>query len=399
MLDAAEALKIVVVEDDYFQRTYAVSLLRKLGHIALEAEDGATALEVLRESGAKIVICDLDMPGMDGHTLVRHVRDEWRGEDESYVHILMVTASSQTADREIALEAGVDDFMLKPLELPILSARIASVARMIRHERLLEQRKRGLEEANTRILRDLEAASRAQRRLLPDVGRDIGGLRFHSEFVPSQILSGDMFGFFELPNGMVAFYAIDVAGHGVRASLKSVALGHLLTAAYFNSYAFAEDGSPDPARLVERLNERFFEDGHEEYFTMFCGIFDGATGRVSVCNAGYQPPWIARVRDGVSLLDLGGFPVALLGSATFETEHLTLDPGDLLVLCSDGATEADDLAGQAFGEPRVQQVVETCKDRPKMIPAHLLDVLDRWRDGRALDDDLTILICERTQPT
>ncbi len=388
-------LKVVVADDDALQRTYTSAVLRKLGYAPIEAPDGARALELIREGAAQILVCDLEMPGLNGHELARELRRD-PGAHDGYVHILMLTGQDERHERERALEAGVDDFMAKPLDTASFKARMRSAGRLLRRDRELAARNRFLAEAKDRIEADLRAAADAQRRLLPPAHATVGGYAFHSAFMPSNILSGDMFGYFALGGGLVGLYAVDVAGHGVHASLMSVALGHLLTEDFFCGHVFDAEGRPDPAALVALLDRRFYRDDGTEYFTMFCGVLDEATGAFHYCQAGYPSPCIMTTEGACRSVGRGGFPVALLPAPTFETGQTTLRQGEFLVLCSDGATEAETPAGLAFGDDGLARVFKGTADDPAAIPQNLVAELTRWRAGRPLDDDLTVLVCERT---
>jgi phosphoserine phosphatase RsbU/P len=389
----ASPVKVVVADDDALQRAYISAILKKLGYEAHEAADGRDALRMMHDLSAKVLVCDLDMPGMNGHELARKIRQT---DDDHYIHILMVTGQNQRHERERALEAGVDDFMAKPLDTASLTARIRSAGRLLRHEQLLTERSRVLAEAKERIEDDLRTAADAQRRLLPPAHQQVKGCRFHSAFTPSNILSGDMYGYFQVSDNHTGFYAIDVAGHGVHASLMSVAVGHLLTAEHFGERAFDDSGRPNPAALAGSLNRRFYRDDGTEYFTMFCGLIEHDTDTLHYCQAGYPSPYLLS-RDGTARkIGNGGFPVGLLSGVSFES-HSTHFPKDAcLALCSDGAMEAENRDGLPFDEERVEAALTASAARPEASPDRIVDALDHWREGRTLDDDLTVLVCERT---
>lgn len=385
-------LKVVVADDDALQRAHASAMLRKLGYDPYECDNGVSALEMVRNLDARILLCDLDMPGLDGNELAQKIRE---GGSEHYVHIIMVTSQSQRAERERALEAGVDDFIPKPLDKASLTARIRSADRLLRHEMLLAERNRVLAEAKEQIEADIRAAASAQRRMLPAAEAHIGGCNFYSAFMPSNILSGDMFAYYDLGPRHLGFYAIDVAGHGVHASLLSVALGHLLTSEYFGQWGFDAEGTPDPAALVRALNARFYRDDSTEYFTMFCGIIEKDSDRMHFCQAGYPSPLIVARDRSCRVIGDGGFPVALLEDVDFDNHCTTLRDGEALAVFSDGATEAENLAGTPFDEDRVLAVLTQSAKQPEAIPGRIVEALTKWRDGRTLADDLTILVCER----
>ena len=385
-------MNVVVVDDDAIQRTFVSSVLESLGYLAIEAADGERALQLLDQSGAQIVVCDLNMPGIDGHELTRRIRAK---AGDRYVHILMVTAHDQTSSRRNALEAGVDDFMAKPLDPSILKARMRAASRMVRHEEVLAERNRVLEDARERIEKDLRDAGDAQRCLLPPAHAETCNYQFHSAFVPSSFVSGDMFGFFDISDRFTGVYAMDVSGHGVHAALMSVAIGHLLTADYFRHHAIASDGEPDPASLAAALDARFLREDSSDYFTLFCGVIEPATGELHYCLAGYSLPLIAARNGHIRQVGDGGYPVALLPCAEFHTHKTTLGFDETLILYSDGAIEAENVDCEPFGQHRFEHTISGAARDPSAIPDAVVAALADWRAGSALDDDLTILACKR----
>lgn len=392
--------KVVIADDDATQRIFASAVVSRIGFTPVLARDGIEALEMIERSGASILVCDLDMPGLDGHEVTRRIRAADLGR---YIHVVMLTAAGQAEQRRLALEAGVDDFMTKPLDAAMLTVRIRAAARLVDHEQALSDRNRALQLAKRRIEHDLNTAAEAQRRLLPNQARDIRGCRFGSAFQPSAYVSGDMFGYYPLSGDRLGFYAVDVAGHGIHAALLSVAIGHLVTAQYFADKVGAgtgtDRGAPDPAAMARALNDRFFRDDGTDYFTMFCGVLDQRDGRLFFCQAGYPSPILAR-RDATTLVvGDGGFPVGLLKTADFHNGVIDLAPGETLILCSDGAAEAESPDGAPFGEDRLRGLIAAhARKDVQALPGAIVAALADWRGGRPLEDDLTVLALERSPP-
>ncbi len=386
-------LKIIVAEDSELQRLYLCSLINGLGYQAVEAEDGHMALELAIETGAQIVISDLQMPNLDGIGLTRKLRELDLG---YYIHVIMVTGTDEVENRVEALRVGADDFIEKGSSTEMLKARIRTAARLINHAAELAERTRVLKEANERIEEDLRAAATAQRQLLPSLQDDIMGFEVASAFVPSAIVSGDMFGCFALNEEKMGFYAVDVSGHGVHASLLSVAIGHLVTPDYFRTHAFDACGLPDPAAMVTALNNRFSLSESDDYFTMFCGVIDKTSGRVDFCQAGYPSAfYIDQVGSAVTVGE-GGFPVGMIPAATYENSVLQFETGAALVICSDAAAEAENLSCEPFGNTRVRNVAQFFPSiRANKIPDEMVRALNKWRDGVPLEDDLTVVALER----
>lgn len=389
-------LKIVVAEDSELQRLYLCSLINGMGFQAIEAEDGQIALDLVRETGAEILISDIEMPHMDGITLTRAVRAL---EMDQYVHVILLTGADESDVRDAALLAGADDFITKGSSTSMLQARLRTATRLIAHAAELAERTRVLKESNEHIQEDLRAAAAAQRQLLPNIQEDIMGISVASAFVPSAIVSGDMFGCYELGGGKLGFYAVDVSGHGVHASLLSVAIGHLITPDYFQNQAFAPDGTPDPAALVDVLNTRFSMSDNDDYFTMFCGILDTATGTLDYCQAGYPSPFCVTQSGAAEPVGEGGFPVGLIASATYENNSHHVGFGSALVICSDAACEAENTMHELFGTDRLRDIAaSTSTDTATAIPKKIVSALYDWRNGLPLKDDLTVVALKRKNP-
>lgn len=388
-------LKVVVAEDNLVQRKYLVRLVERLGYEAIPAVDGLAALELLKTTAAQILISDYRMPNLDGIALTREIRDLDLGR---YIHVIMITGNGEDDLRVEALEAGVDDFVTKGANMAMLKARMRTASRLIRHETELADQNQILRDAHERIQTDLTAAAAAQRNLLPEFHDTLLGFRISSVFVPSSYVSGDMFGCFPLDKQTLGFYTVDVSGHGVHASLLSVAIGHLITPEFFKSKVLKNCDTPDPAALVDDLNKRFCKSSEDEYFSMFCGVVDRDTGRMVYCQAAYPSPFYVDNIGDVQLVGDGGFPVGMFNEAEFENNTLTVKSGGFLVVCSDAATEAEDIAGRPFGNDRLKDLVATsAKVGTEELPNTIVGALSKWRNNALLEDDLTVVTLERTE--
>ncbi|SOH94839.1 sigma-B regulation protein RsbU (phosphoserine phosphatase) [Monaibacterium marinum] len=387
-------LKIIVAEDNPVQRKYLALVIEKLGFEVLQASDGLSALKLVQETGTQIVISDYQMPGMDGIELTQRIRDL---NLDYYVYIIMNTGSEVDGVRSQALDAGVDDFLTKGRSPVLLQARLRAATRLIHHASELAERTRILKESNERIEADLRAAATAQRQLLPNIHETILGFRVASAFAPSSFVSGDMFGCIPLSPTKLGFYAVDVSGHGVHASLLSVAIGHLITPEFFQTKVLADPDKPDPAALVDDLNQRFCAFDSDEYFTMFCGVIDTTSGEFYFCQAGYPSPYYVEASGKAHEVGDGGFPVGMLSVASYENNVMTFEPGASLVVLSDAASEAENAAEVAFGTDRLRDLAATIADiGAEALPDKIINALAQWRGGRPLEDDLTIVALERT---
>lgn len=390
-----QPLDVIVAEDNLIQRTFLARVIESLGYRPFTAEDGRAALDLVTETGAQILITDYHMPGLDGIELTRRIRQL---DLDHYVHIILVTGSAnENGVRLEALDAGADDFLGKGRETAGLQARLRVASRLIRHARELAEQHRILKEANDHIHADLVAAANAQHQLLPHLQQDILGVRIASAFVPSAVVSGDMFGCFPLDEDRVGFYAVDVSGHGIHASLLSVAIGHLITPEYFsNAVLHDDDRPPDPAALVHELNQRFSGSENDDYFTMFCGVLNCETGRLDYCQAAYPSPFHMAPDGRIDEVGDGGFPVGMFPDLAYENNTLTFERGGTMVICSDAAHEAENPQHTAFGSERIRETL--CPVGPTdtdAVPAAIVAALENWRGGTPLEDDLTVVALTR----
>ncbi|MGJ8597553.1 PP2C family protein-serine/threonine phosphatase [Sulfitobacter sp.] len=386
-------MKIIVAEDNLVQRVYLSQLIDTLGYEAIPVEDGLEALDLVRDTQVQIVISDYQMPNLDGIQLTREIRKLCL---DHYVYVIMITGSEQDDVRNEALEAGVDDFLNKMRSPVMLKARIRAATRMINHAEELAERNRIVKESNEHIQKDLQAAAEAQRQLLPDIREEMQGFTITSAFVPSSFVSGDMFGCFPLDENTLGFYAVDVSGHGVHASLLSVAIGYLITPEFFRTTVMKDRHSFDPAALVTTLNDRFSTADNDEYFTMFCGVIDTSTGRLEYCQAAYPPPYYVDQSGTAQTVGDGGFPVGMLPDLAYENNSMTIAPGGSLVVYSDAATEAENIGNMPFGQNRLRDIVTSIAEvGAQNMPDIIVKALMQWRGGNTLEDDLTVVALER----
>jgi len=390
------ALKVIVAEDNRFQRAVLSRMVENLGCDVIQAEDGQDAMDRLCETQAQIILSDYQMPKLNGIELTRLVRGL---PSDRHVHIIMITAQEDEGIRAEALKSGVDDFLPKNLNPLMLQTRILSASKMLQHAEALAESNRKLRETHELLEQDLQSAADAQRQLLPDLQDSILGFHVFTKFVPSSFVSGDMFGCFPLSDHALGFYAVDVSGHGVHASLSSVAIGHLITPEFFVTKVLANPDRPDPAALVSDLNDRFNRMANDDYFTMFCAVIDSRSGSLAYCQAAYPSPLYVTPGGDVEFVGDGGFPVGMLPQVDYDNRTMEFQRGGSLVICSDAVPEAENEAGVPFGTGRLQGIVAKA---PQLGVAELPDAivreLDGWRAGRALEDDLTIVALERTGP-
>ena len=235
-----------------------------------------------------------------------------------------------------------------------------------------------------RIEEELRMASEIQHALLPTT-------RMHGSFydacgtsIACRAIGGDFFEYIALPDGRFAFALGDVSGKGPPAALLTAMLQGI-----FSTQSFAP---VEPAEMMARVNRALLARGIESRFaTIFFGILT-PDGGFTYCNAGQNPPLLC-TGAGVSRLEVGGTVVGLFADARYEQEHLQLAGGDLLVMFSDGVTEAMNPADEEYGEARVEAVVSEHRAEPtEVVLQLLLESVRQFAHGAPQNDDVTALV-------
>jgi serine phosphatase RsbU (regulator of sigma subunit) len=235
-----------------------------------------------------------------------------------------------------------------------------------------------------RIERDLLVAAQIQQALLPTGSFETSFVDLAASSVPCRTVGGDFFDYLELGSRGFGFGLGDVAGKGAPAAL--------LAAAVQSNFIAQAPVSTDPADTLTRVNNALLRRAIEARFaTMFHGVVDQG-GRLSYSNGGQEPPLVLK-RDAISWLEAGGPVLGLLPGATYEFDSITLEPGDLVVICSDGVTEARNAAGDEFGRERLIEAMSGCHaGKPGAVLERLFEAVRVFSQGTPQGDDITGLV-------
>ena len=232
---------------------------------------------------------------------------------------------------------------------------------------------------------EMRIAAEIQQALLPRAGHSGTFFRTAASSLPCRSIGGDFYDYVDLPNGAFGFALGDVAGKGPPAALLSAMMQGI-----FAAQAAASD---TPSQTIKRVNQALYKRGIESRFvTLMYGTLE-PDGRLTYCNAGHNPPLVVGSGGGVRRLEVGGPIVGLFEAASFEEETVRLSPGDVLLVFSDGVSEALSADGEEYGENRI---VETAQRLPGVTPGDLLQALfadvRTFTKGAAQSDDITALV-------
>jgi len=240
------------------------------------------------------------------------------------------------------------------------------------------QEKRKLEE-------ELAIAREIQQALLPQPHKETGFVRACSQNLPCREVGGDYFDYFDLEDGRIGFALGDVAGKGMPAALLTSMLQGIFSAQTLLNL-------PLPS-IISNVNKSLVRRGTGNRFvTFFFGILD-VDGTCTYTNAGHNPPYVLR-RDGtMTELTEGGMVLGLFGSAQYESRTVALEPGDQIVLFTDGVVEARNTAGDEFGEERLRALLrESAGMTSEKIVERIHDAVMGFADKTPQHDDITMMV-------
>jgi phosphoserine phosphatase RsbU/P len=393
MLDHAvsvtDADRGLLLETDA-NETLKVRLARRSGGLRLPPESltpSQTAIQLALRRQSAVITEDLAQADMDLQAAQSIVAQRLRA-----VVVIPLYALSRANTDQSMINIKRGDFLgvlyldsrrpaaFSKLDRQILDALAADAASILDNARLVErERERQRLEQEIGIARDIQQA------LLPKNFRDYPHLAVSGINFPCLAVGGDYFDVFSLGDNRTAFLLADVSGKGLGAALCTNLLQGALSGMTLGT---------DPARVFNHVN-RFLCDHAEigRYATMFFGIIDDQ-GHLEYINAGHPSPFL--IRNGVAedVFTEGSYPVGLVPEAEYTTVCLKLEPGDTLVLFSDGVTEAMDPAEQLFGVPRLKEVLMGAAAQTPLdeLQRKVLDAVENFARGASQADDLTLLL-------
>jgi sigma-B regulation protein RsbU (phosphoserine phosphatase) len=245
----------------------------------------------------------------------------------------------------------------------------------------------------SRLQSDLETAREIQRQLLPSGAKEVPGLDVATAYVPARELGGDFYDLLPYGLGRLAIANGDVSGKGTAAALYgSLAIGILRE--------LVQDREASPAEMLTLLNQRLLAARLDARFiAMQFGVYDAALRELTIANAGGTLPLL--IRDGqVNEVNVTGMPLGLLPDAEFEEERLSLKPGDIVVLASDGIQEAMNKEQEEFGTDRLKSILATVApaDPGYTVAQRIVKATDEHTGpGRPPHDDRTLVVLRVTE--
>ncbi|WP_162046292.1 PP2C family protein-serine/threonine phosphatase [Vibrio taketomensis] len=390
--------EILLVDDSRTILVFMSSVLKSKGFKVYTALSGEEALQVLSERDSiQFVLSDWLMPGMSGIELCQTLKAREFGR---YIFFVLLSSKNDQDSIVTGIDAGADDFVDKKTSVEELEARIHAGFRTLALHNEVVQKNIELDAAYETIKRDLESAGDLIQQILPKQ-KHFPFLELSYISIPSAQIGGDMLGYMQLDNDHVAFYLIDVAGHGVSSALMSFSVQQSLSLLSGEASIVLRhtDEGPQvvpPEGVIDRLNQIYASASTNAlYFTMIYAVLNIKTGLLSYCCAGHPPlVWHRENKTQTELVGHDNFVVGAFDGVEYQADSIQLEAGDRVWFYSDGITEADNGDDQ-FSEDGLRSTIATLNKYPtQQQTSMLVKSVQDWRNTENFDDDVSLLVAE-----
>ena len=380
-----DGFKILVVDDEPDLEPLVLQRMRR--HIRsgkysfVFAHNGLEALDLLQaQEDIDMVVSDINMPQMDGLTLLEQIPKV-----DPNIRSIIISAYGDMKNIRTAMNRGAFDFVTKPLDFEDLQI---TIDRTLMH--LTEWRDAlSSRDKLVALQNELDIAQKMQQSILPTQFPRGADYEVYGNMDPARNVGGDFYDVIRLDNDCLGLAIADVSDKGVPAALFMMSSRTLLKGSAI--------GTPDPGDVLDEVNTLLCEDNEAEMFvTLFYGVYDPETGKLTYSNGGHNTPVVLHPDGSSELLPLtGGIALGVMPGMPYGTDEIVLQPGDALVLYTDGVSEAMNEVGEEFGMDRLAEVLSRTKTRdPKELNEEIFAGVREFVGDTPQSDDITCLtIC------
>ncbi|MEH6549839.1 MAG: SpoIIE family protein phosphatase [Pseudomonadales bacterium] len=376
---------ILAVDDTPENLDVVKGILAEEYHIKV-AVHGKVALKIAQSQLPDLILLDIMMPEIDGYEVCRQLKANPATRD---IPVIFLTAKGETADEAEGFNLGAADYILKPVNPPLLKARVKTHLALKQNMDDLQAAYTVINKQKERMQQELNVGRDIQMSMVPDT---FPAFPEHDEFdihailKPAREIGGDFYDYFFIERDKLCVCVGDVSGKGVPAALFMA-----VTKTMIKSTA-VEDHSP--ASIMTRVNDEISRDNPSCMFiTLFFGILNVRSGEFRYTNAGHPYPYIKRA-DGVfdTLKQIHGPVVGAVDGLAYGEDSVYLAKDDQLLIFTDGVTEAMDVADQLYGEQRVIDCFQSAQTTElDVLVSGTLDSVETFAGEAEQADDITIL--------
>jgi sigma-B regulation protein RsbU (phosphoserine phosphatase) len=318
--------QILIVDDDAASRKLLARMLSSAGYSCRETDNATDALSLIHRERPDVLLLDFKMPGIDGAEAVRRLRAD-PSPAIAQLPVIMLTGYGES--EVTCLNAGADDFVIKPINADVLRARIETQLRLHSLRVQLQHQNEELEAWRHNLERDLAAARLTQQSLIPHKTPSLPGWEIAACYRPLIEVGGDIYGWLPIKHNRWLFWIADATGHGAAAALMTT-LAKLL-------FHHGHEEHEQPAAIMRAVNNDLRGIfGGRSFMSAMCVALDPKSGRANVVGAGHPPLLVTRFGRGTEAIAASAPPLGLVEQSDFTETVLELDPGDAFTLYTDG---------------------------------------------------------------
>ena len=376
-------IRVVIIDDHQPARSRMSALVRAHHQLRLvgEAVDGEEALQLCQMLEPDVALLSLRNQQLDGLAILAAIRQRW-----PYMHVFVLGLNPADERLHQALQAGAAGYLGESATAGELNAAILGAFGVVDIQ--VKPKTQPVQTARA----ELEWAGRVQAGILPDKVPTLPGWDIAARLEPARETSGDFYDFIPLPNNKLGIVIADVTDKGLGAAVF-MALASSLIRTYASRYPTL------PALALSSVIERILTDTRGSIFvTAFYAVLEPEIGRLRFVNAGHGPPMLLSSLKGKPVDRLGrtGIPLGVMESAVWGQKIARLTSGDLLLLYTDGVTEAQDRYGDFFGEGRLMDALRAQRDRPvSQVLDGVIAALNRFTGDTPRQDDRALVVLAR----
>ena len=380
--------KILVVDDEPDLEPLVLQRMRRNirsgKYEFVFAGNGVEALEKLDEDDdIDMVLSDINMPRMDGLTLLEQIPAV-----DPDVRSVIISAYGDMKNIRTAMNRGAFDFVTKPIDFEDLQV---TIDRTLRH---LSEWREALSSRDKLVAlqNELDVASKIQQSILPTAFPKNDNYHIFANMEPARNVGGDFFDVFRLDNGKVGLAVADVSDKGVPAALFMMSSRTLLKGAAI--------GSSDPGAVLREVNDLLNEENDTLMFvTVLYAVYDPSNGDFTYASGGHDAPLVVHSDGSSSLMPAtGGIALGVATDFQYEQTSVTLEPGDTVILYTDGVTEAMNGEGEEFGVERLGQVFASAPPKDAREANRIVfESVSAFAGDTSQSDDITCLTFRRSE--
>lgn len=398
---------ILIVDDDEMIRRTLHYLLRQRGFEACQASGGFEAQRMFEQGGYEVALIDLRMPEMDGLELL-----QWMETNAKDVIPIVLSGTTRVEDAVQAVQRGAFDFIAKPIESSEVLAQ--HIERALAHKRLADSNRRlmaELQEKNIELENrlgqlevahsmlqtqalaiqvDLDRAMRIQQSLLPEELPFSERIALCALYRPAAKVGGDLYDIFRLDERHVGLYVADTSGHGIASALLTIFLKHSIVPT-----CTRDEGRTivPPDEVLGALNSRLLSEafGQDLFISMAYIVLDTETFDVVSSSAGHPPLLLRREKGDIEIIHIPAPALGINPNVVYSKQSFHMGPDDLLLLHTDGVTEAANVHDKQYGSNRLKQTIAKGNAQVEQAVRDIEAGVIAFCDSEAPIDDITIV--------